>query len=205
MDNNSIDNSSSLFTADQIFLRSALLNSLIYVSLFYRFDLQDSSLLHLVEAWSKTKKNALTKEVSQSLVPPKEALFKYLQFCTNYEVLDDDAQTIPPPLNIYDPLIGIFIHFFLIIYILIVTASYIYSRLQTVCRIPKYTENVLKDTIALFSAYQPNVKNILEFLKIVLPQLHISAENHQTLQALMKVIQPYFIQPVPIGTLAGYF
>lgn len=99
-----------LLSSDQQLERASLINSLIYVSLFYRFDHENPSLLNLIDTWTRLRSqtqatlDSITEEVRDSLVPPTEPLYKYLMLCCDFETIEEEQMYLPPPMSRYDPL-----------------------------------------------------------------------------------------------------
>ncbi|KAL0481004.1 hypothetical protein AKO1_013663 [Acrasis kona] len=207
----SVLNDRSLFTKTQLIERAAIVNSLIYVSLFYRFDHTNPSLLYLLQEWKNLRlqqltlhpnwHDTLTEEVREALCPPTsvEALYKYIFQCADYDVTRENDNVLRPGLSHYDPstMIG----------------SYVYCRLQTLFRTPKYTIMVIELLTRLIRStsttptnlsenYDPiMLRNSLHLVKLVLPQLYITPNASRTLQELMTVVQNFFLEPNPVGSL----
>jgi hypothetical protein len=211
--NTSIYNEKRLFTRNQLIERAAIMNSLIYVSLFYRFDHTNPSLLFLLHDWknlraqqlmsNNVQHDSLTEEIREALcppTPPTEALYKYIHQCADYDVVRENDTVLRPDLSHYDPLAMV--------------GTYVYCRLQTVFRTPKYTVLMLELLTRLVrsASTTPNnlpenydpiaLKNALNMIKMVLPQLFIvpSSQATRALQELMTVIQNFFLEPCPIGS-----
>jgi hypothetical protein len=207
----SIMNDRLLFTRPQLIERYAIMNSLIYVSLFYKFDLNNPSLLFLLHDWKNLRAqqlmnnnmlhDSLTEEVREALCPPtgEASLYKYLFQCADYDVVRETDTVLRPNLSNYDPLA--------------VVGTYVYCRLQPVFRAPKYTDLVLQQLTTLIrnasttpnnlsENYDPTaLKNALNLVKMVLPQLYIHPSVSRDLVELMTVIQNFFLEPCPIGSL----
>lgn len=190
------------FTTQQLFLRSTLINSMIYLSMFYRFDFSNASLLHLVHTWTKLRQqtfqqrenmdkvDSVAEELRDDLIrlQSTSALFKYVQLCIDYSVMRDEELSLFAPLNRYDPLTMV--------------ASYAYSNLQTISRVPDYTNIIMDDILqSLDQSLDDDMRtrNILNFVRIMVPQLHFI--NSDCLQSLIEKLKPHAMKPMPVGTL----
>jgi len=199
----SLFNDGDLFSRGQLHERSAIMLSLIFISSFYRFDFQNASLMSVVQSWKnlrfQAQNDSVGDEICESLCPPVDALYKYMHVCVDYDVVKENDTVLRPSLSLHDPLTMI--------------GSIVYERLKTVCsHLPKYTENVLNDLMTLImstcsnksllsESYDPvALKNVLNFMKILLPQLVISRKSKK-LPELMSQLQRFFLEPLPIGGL----
>lgn len=198
-----------IYTDKQFRERMSIVNSLLYVSLFYRFDHQDPSLLDIIERWRSvryqqlqqvgTRFDSISEELKDSLCPPIESLYKYLQLCIDYDVVKDTDVKLRPQLSTNDPLTLI--------------GSYAYTKLQTICRIPRFTENILSDLIILIKSTSGNqasltdsynttaLKNTFNLIKLLLSQLYIERDSPK-LNELAGVLKVFFLEPMPIGRVA---
>lgn len=190
------------FTPQQLFLRSTLINSMIYLSMFYRFDFSNASLLHLLYTWTKLRQqtfqqkenvdkvDSVAEELRDDLIrlQSASALSKYVQLCIDFDIVKDEDSTFPTPFNRYDPLTMV--------------ASYAYSNLQAISRVPDYTDVIMNDILNLVGNSandDARLHNILNFIRLMVPQLHF--ENIETLEKLIATLMPHLMRPAPIGEM----
>ena len=201
--NTSLFADGDLFSKSQLYERSAIMQSLIFISSFYRFDFQNASLMSVLQLWKnlrfQTHNDSAGDEICESLCPPVDALYKYMHVCVDYDVVKESDYSLRPSLSLHDPLICI--------------GAIVYERLKTVVsHLPKYTENVLNDLMTLVISTCSNksmvsesydsvaLKNVFNFMKLLLPQLVISRKSKK-LPELMTLLQRFFLEPLPVGGL----
>lgn len=168
----------------QLFVHNSLLNTLIYVSTSYRFDQNNPALLFVLDQYIASKKNSyLAREVREIICSPLEILSKYIQVCCGYDFISNQDTEMNLTHSFFDPLM--------------LLPSYVYSRLQTICRIPKFTENLISELKYMLST-KKDPKNILNLMNLIIPQLHL---NSTITQQLIQSLLPFFLEPFPIGTI----
>jgi hypothetical protein len=183
----------------QLFNRGALENSILYVALFYRFDPSNPALLYSLDKYlekNMKSRSLISKEIKQALCPPVDVLYKYIQSVSSSRTVQF-GETLPPKFSSFSAL-NSFFNFFKTPFLDI--PSYSYTRLQTIARIPKYTDYLLSEIIQVL-LNKRDVKSVLLFLKLYLPQLYLG-KSEEILGKLVLALKPFYLEPKPIGDLA---